>query len=482
MTARLTWFLLMLLMLPMMAWAQDEASPGADGLGDSLYPQLGNGGYDVLHYDIALAVDMSANRVSGTARITALATQPLSAFNLDFQGLQVDSVLVDAQPATFSRTGGELTITPSVPLEAESEFVTEVAYSGTPRSLLNMSGVVGLVGWSYSDGSVYTAGEPVSASTWFPVNEHPLDKALYTFRITVDDRYVVAANGINTEQISADGQTTYVFEVNHPMASYLATLNIDEFVERRETLENGLLIRNYFPVQLEGAADEVFSRQAEMIAYFSERFGPYPFDVYGVVVSNAQLSFALETQTLSFFSRSLVENSDSLTQQFVIAHELAHQWFGNNVSIGDWSDIWLNEGFATYATWLWIEHDLGRTFLENYVEEQYAFISGASLSEYGFTEQQIAEQLASWPILTEPDPDYLFHHVMYIRGALVLHALRLEVGDETFFNILRTYHERLAGSTARTSDFIAVAQEVSGKDLADFFDGWLNQREAPPLE
>jgi aminopeptidase N len=481
MRGRWVFFFLLIFVMPALALGQGDAFPSADGIGDSLYPQLGNGGYDVQHYQVVLDVMMDRNRVLGSTRIAALATQPLSAFNLDFNGLQVDSVVVDGQPAAFTRSGGELSITPMFPIAEGAQFITEIDYSGMPQSMLNVAGVAGLVGWSYSGGRVYVAGEPVSASTWFPVNEHPLDKALYTFRITVPDPYVVAANGINTERISVDGRTTFIFEVNQPMASYLATLNIDQFVEQTQVLEDGLLIRNYFPVGLADAAAEVFSRQPEMIAFFSERFGPYPFDVYGAVVVNADLTFALETQTLSFFSRTLVDSYDSFSQESVIAHELAHQWFGNSVSLGDWSDIWLNEGFATYASWLWMEHEMGPAYFEDFIRDQYDFISGVYYTEAGLTEAQVERNLESWPILSEPDPGFLFHHVMYLRGGLVLHALRLEVGDETFFHILRTYHARFSGGTARTADFIAVAEEVSGRDLGAFFDSWLNKRSVPPL-
>ncbi|MDL1900099.1 M1 family metallopeptidase, partial [Anaerolineae bacterium CFX9] len=187
MRGRWVFFFLLIFVMPALALGQGDAFPGADGIGDSLYPQLGNGGYDVQHYQVVLDVMMDRNRVLGSTRIAALATQPLSAFNLDFNGLQVDSVVVDGQPAAFTRSGGELSITPMFPIAEGTQFITEIDYSGMPQSMLNVAGVAGLVGWSYSGGRVYVAGEPVSASTWFPVNEHPLDKALYTFRITVPD-------------------------------------------------------------------------------------------------------------------------------------------------------------------------------------------------------------------------------------------------------------------------------------------------------
>jgi len=216
-----------------------------------------------------------------------------------------------------------------------------VSYSGMPGEF-NRRGDGYPVSWNSYDDGVMVAGEPAGSSGWYPVNEHPLDKATYSYRITVPAPYSVAANGQLINTISnPDDTSTFVWKSAWPMASYLATVNIAVFDVETEDGPNGVLIRNYFEENISQRTRSTFDRQAEMIEFFNEVFGPYPFSAYGAVVHNLDLGFALETQTLSLFGRR--------TGEGVVAHELAHQWFGNSVSLKSWQDIWLNEGFASYA-------------------------------------------------------------------------------------------------------------------------------------
>jgi aminopeptidase N len=269
-----------------------------------------------------------------------------------------------------------------------------------------------------------------------------------------------------TETTDNGETTTFVFEARDPMASYLATINIDEFDIETSQAENGIPIRNYFPSGLAEDYRRPFAHQDEMLAYFSDIFGPYPFEVYGALVIDKEFGAALETQTLSIFSIAMLDSSGRSPGEEVVAHELAHQWFGDSVSVGDWSDIWLNESFATYAQVLWLEHTRGRQALDERIRDMYRVVisNRDSMSPPG-----------------EPTADGLFNLGVYYWGALCLHALRLEVGDEAFFQILKTYHERYKGGNARTADFIAVAEEVSGKELSAFFDNWLYSEDVAPI-
>ncbi len=442
--------------------------PGTIGIGDPYYPTLGNGGYDVQHYTIDLAVDMEENSIAGTVTIEANATQDLSVFTLDFAGFEIDEIEVNDAAARYLRVERELFIAPAHPLPEDELFHLEVTYSGVPGEGAGRGGSLFSTGWNRYPGGVFVASEPAGAARWFPTNDHPRDKATYTFRITVPQPYVVAANGLLQEVIEDDKTATYVWSTEYPMASYLATVNIAEFVERTAEGPDGLLIRNYFPVRFADEAEPVFARTGEMIEFFNEIFGPYPFEAYGVVVADTALYFALETQTLSLFGAEIVPGALAgeggwTEPESVVAHELAHQWFGNSVSPANWQDIWLNEGFATYASALWFEHTEGEAALERIMRGYYRGIAGR-----GYTPG-------------DPGAISLFGEGIYPQGAWTLHALRLEVGDETFFDILRAYSEQFRYGNASTGDFIALAEAVSGQDLAALFDAWLFDGDVPPV-
>ncbi|HEX5943073.1 MAG TPA: M1 family metallopeptidase, partial [Anaerolineales bacterium] len=443
-----------------------KAEPGPPGVGDSLYPHLGNGGYDVRHYTLDLTVnDVATADLSGQTVIDARATQTLSSLNFDFIGFEIKEIMVNGQPAEFERSKQELTVTPSSPLAENESFTVEIQYQGSPGEM-NSIAIPIQTGWITFDSGSFVLSEPDGAASYYPVNDHPLDKASYTFRVTVPDPYEVGANGVLTETIDNGETTTFVFEARDPMASYLATINIDEFDVETSQSESGVPIRNYYPTGSPEAMRRPFERQGEMIDYFSELFGAYPFEVYGALVIDTAFGAALETQTLSIFSKAMIDPNELEGSESVVAHELAHQWFGDSVSLADWRDIWLNESFATYAQGLWMEQTRGGDALDRWVREIYAYVR---------------ENRQSMTPPGEPTANRLFNAGVYYWGALALHALRLEVGDENFFAILQTYHERFKGGNARTADFIAVAEEVSGKELSAFFDSWLYSQELAPI-
>lgn len=439
-------------------------TPGAAGVGDTYYPSLGNGGYDAQHYTLDLDVDLTTNTLAGTVTMNALATQSLSSFNLDFVGFEIDSIIVNGAQAAFAREARELIITPAQPIDNNTPFDVAVTYRGVPgRNIGEVSPFSG--GWQLYDGGVYVASEPDGSSLWFPVNDHPTDKATYTYIFTVDSDFVVAANGVLQEVIAEGERTTYVWEASDPTASYLVTVNIAQFTRVEDTTVDGVPIRNYFPAHLVEAIDPAetsFAQTAEMMTLFNQWFGPYPFEVYGAVVADTRLPFALETQTLSLFGSNAYNRNGSA--ETVVAHELAHSWFGNSISPARWQDIWLNEGFATYASALWIEATQGEEAFQNTMDTWY----------------NVIRRQPRKTIIADPGPRNLFTIAVYYRGAWVLHALRLEVGDATFYDILQTYHAEYAHKTATIPDFIAVAENVSGRDLGDFFQGWLYERNMPP--
>jgi len=437
--------------------------PGASGIGDSLYPGFGNGGYDAQHYSLDLNVtDIDPSTLDGTATIKAQATQNLSSFNLDFIGFAIDSITVNGKPAQFSRDGQELTITPVEPLLTNDTFYVEVKYNGSPEQITSVAIPVP-TGWVDFEGGSYVLSEPDGAANYYPVNDHPLDKASYTFRVTVPEPLEVAANGVLQETTDNGDTTTYLFEARDPMASYLTTVDISQFDLETETKADEIPIRNYFAQGIPQELLEPFALQPKMLDFFSKIFGSYPFDVYGSVVMNTETGSALETQTLSIFG---IDQLGRPSTEETIAHEVSHQWFGNSVSLADWSDIWLNESFATYSQGLWIEYSRGREALNDWVEAEYDFVSG-SLDELVPP--------------GKPPADDLFNSGVYDWGALGLHALRLTIGDDAFFDTLSTYYDRFQGGNVTDDDFIGVAEEVSGKDLDAFFERWFYSEDLPPL-
>jgi aminopeptidase N len=321
-------------------------------------------------------------------------------------------------------------------------------------------------GWIAYNGGIFVLSEPDGSASYYPVNDHPLDKATYTIIVTAPKPYEVAANGVLEGTADNGDTTTYTFTVRDPMASYLTTINVNNFnVETMES-ENGIPIRNYYAASLPENINEPFARQGEMIDYFSDLFGPYPFEVYGSLVMDTQFGAALENQTMSIFGMDMVNLNDIEGTEAVVAHELAHQWFGDSVSVADWSDIWLNEGFATYGEALWVEYDYGEEGLKDWVTAVY---------------NEVEAYPQFYPPPGNPAPNNLFNGGVYLRGGLTIHALRVKVGDETFFEILREYHSRYKYGNATTEDFIAVAEELSGQPLDDLFNTWLYDEQLPPM-
>jgi aminopeptidase N len=433
-------------------------SPGASGAGDPYFPELGNGGYDVSAYE--LDVEWWADRgvLDAAATIEFEATQALTSMNLDLVGLEVASVRVDGVSASFRREGRELTVELPNVLAAGTVASLVVDYSGRPEPVRSGTDVF-RVGWHTDGREAFVVSEPAGAATWFPANDHPLDKARFRFEITVPSDLEVVANGARVRTSANQGRTTWIYESADLMATYLASVVIGELTFDGYTAPNGVPVRDAYPPRLAAAARKDFERTGEMLAFFEERFGPYPFATYGQVVVDEDLGIALENQTLALFGADIVEGPGRVDG--IVAHELAHQWFGNAVSVASWSDIWLNEGFATYAQWLWAERSGGIA------------VEDSAASAHAGADRGVAPG--------DPGPDELFHESVYVRGALALHALSEEMGEGAFSTLLRRWTARHDDSNASTDDLRSLAEELSGTDLSSFFDRWVYGDELPPL-
>ncbi len=428
---------------------------GAQGLGDPYFPDLGNGGYDVIHYDIEIAVDPQSAALDAITTISAVADESLATFNLDLLGLDVSSVTVNDADAAFTREGPELRISPEGGIIAGTEFSVSVAYSGRPE-LINLISAGLQFGWIQTSEEIYVVAEPDGARTWFPSNDHPSDKATFTFRITVPKPLIAAANGELVETIDNGDSQTFVWRLDSRTATYLATLVVGEYDRVESDTHDGIVIRDYLPTSFNGVLPPSFQVSADAIEFFSEWFGPYPFDRYGHIVVH-DLGGAMETQTLVLMgSRALIDR--------IVVHELAHQWWGDSVTPATWQDIWLNEGFATFSEFLWIEHTQGSQAMVDTIE--------------GLHDSLRAIDHAA---IFDPGEAELFGAAVYWRGGMTLHTLRLRVGDDVLKEILHTYFATFSDSNATTGNFIGIAEAVSGQDLSELFDSWLFSETLPDL-
>ncbi|MFF8946157.1 M1 family metallopeptidase [Streptomyces sp. NPDC014864] len=428
---------------------------GSAGAGDPYFPLEGNGGYHVAHYDLALRYDPHARHLDGRAVLTARATQRLTRFDLDLEGLKVTGVTVDHVKAAYRRDGQELVITPRTALRSGRTFRITVDYGGAPGPVTDPDG--SRDGWIPTDDGAFVAGEPQGAMTWFPANGHPKDKSSYDFSLTVPEGHTAVANGVYRGRHTAHGRTTFRWRQSEPMAAYLATATIGTFDVERYTTRDGIEVYNAVDPREAAAAAPVLKKLPSVLAWESRLFGPYPFRAAGSIVDHAPgVGYALETQ-----SRPVYDRAPDLT---TLVHENAHQWFGDSVSLTRWKDIWLNEGFATYAEWLYSEQHGGDSAQRTF-DALYA--------------RPASDGLWAHPPGDPGGPAHLFGTPVYARGAMALHELRRAVGDPAFFRILRAWAAEHRHGHGTTAQFTALAERVSGRKVAGLLHTWLYQPGKP---
>ena len=426
------------------------------GYGDSIYPLLGDAGLDVTHYDLSITSDPRQDAISGRAVLSITALRDLGQISLDFAGPQVLGVKLGNEAVRHVQVGEKLLILPPALVAAGTAFTLTVAYSGTPALQYDSSTGGGLrLGWITQAGGSYVLSEPDGAHTFFPCNDVPADGASYSLHLDVPAGYTAVASGVQTRQVTVSGRTRTDYELVQPVPTYALTVHVGKLELETQPGPAGVQIRNAFPVGLPDNVKASFAQTPAMIGLLAEWFGPYPFLVYGVAVSADPQIPALETATLSTFPSRPESPTTAL-------HELSHQWFGDSLRLGDWSDIWLNEGFATYAELLWAQSQgqNGGALLENW----YARLARAPAR--GLPATQATQ---------------LFDTSSYQRGALALHALRVSVGDEGFRQILKAYVSRFAGKSVRTADFLDVARSIGGQAAVDAVQPWLVGPALPPF-
>lgn len=433
-----------------------QGTPGGSGVRDPYFPKAGNDGYDVTHYDLDLGYDPDDGHLTGTAEITARAEKDLSAFDLDLKGMDVERVTVEGERARWSRNGQELVVRPHEDLDKGETFRLTVRYSGTPQTLTDADGSE--EGWLPTADGALALGEPTGSMTWFPGNHHPSDKASYDVSVTVPEGLQVVSNGELTDQTTDDGRTTFHWRTAEPMASYLAALAIGDYDIRRSTVpvtdNSALPVYTAVAPSEDDAGREVLAELPEIMEWAETNFGPYPFASTGAIVApEGAAGYALETQ-----SRPVFPGAPG-TELFV--HELAHQWFGNSVTPKSWRDMWLNEGFATYAEWLWQEDNDGDSAQETF----------DALYEHG---EDDYEDLWSFPPAKPTSAARISDDPVYQRGAMVIHKIRQTVGDDSFYDIVQGWAADHRHGNADTADFTAYVEEMApDEDFDGIWEDWL---------
>ncbi|MFJ6570102.1 M1 family metallopeptidase [Streptomyces sp. NPDC091292] len=409
---------------------------------------MGNGGYDVSHYGVSLAYEPKSGQLSGTAVITARAGKALSAFNFDFKGMDVRSVTVDGKAAEVSRAGQEMTVRPRDYIRKGAEFRTSVRYAGKPVTITDPDGSE--EGWLRTGDGALGLGEPTGSMAWYPGNHHPSDKAAYDITVTVPEGLKAVSNGELRSERTSGGRTTFSWHAGEPVASYVATVAIGAYETKTYEIKSadGRKLPVYVAVDPAeaNASEKVLDRIPEVVAWEEKNFGAYPFSSTGAVVDReGDAGYALETQ-----NRPVFPGAPDLG---TLVHEMAHQWYGDSVTPKSWRDMWLNEGFATYAEWMW-EEDHGGDSAQQTFDALYR----------GDYYEDAANGRAVWafPPATPSSAAHISGSPVYERGAMVLHKVRQTLGDDTFRTILKGWAATHRHGNADTADFTAYVEKVAG--------------------
>lgn len=439
------------------------------GIGDRLFPYLGNPGYDVTSYDLSFTYPGSNDKpLQAVTTITARATADLDRFNLDFARGKVASVEIDGVPASFTSADADLVVTPGVPLPKGSLMRITVHHTSDPMAVKGQDG-----GWVRTEDGLVMANQADAAHLVFPCNDHPSDKAAFTIRITVPDGYTAVANGVQAAERRSGGSTTWTYRTEHPMATELTQVSIGRSAVLHRTGPHGLPMRDVVPADDSKTLEPWLAKTPDQIAWLESKVGPYPFETYGLLLAKAATGFELETQTLSLFEKGVFTQAayPAWYIESIMVHELSHQWFGDSVSPRTWSDVWLNEGHATWYESLYVQEKANKLMVDR------------MKAAYGFSDRwrESGGPPAAPKAPKEGQKISIFRPNIYDGAALVLYALRQEIGQDAFEQVERTWVREHRDDTAGTADFVALASRIAGRDLGTFFHDWLYGEKTPPM-
>jgi aminopeptidase N len=430
------------------------AGAASEAPGEPFFPRSGNSGYDVSHYEVHLGYAPRSGVLHARDTIEAKATTNLARFTLDLDGLEVSSVSVDGEAAAVGRGRGKIKIRPATPIAKGSAFTVELRYGGVPRKVTDPDGST--EGWYRTRDGAVAVGEPIGTAAWLACNNTLRDKATFDISIAVPEGLKAVSNGRLVKVSRLDGRREFFWREGQPMVPYLALVDIG-----KGKLEHGHIGKlptwTLVDPHLVAKSRAALNSLPEAIRFEEHLFGPYPFDAAGSAVDVAKLEYALETQTRPIYAFA--------PNRTTLVHETAHQWFGDSVGLERWPNIWLNEGLATWTEWYFAERHGGQS-----AREVFAKLYRRPASETGF-----------WnPPSGHPgQAKNLFVTSTYVRGAMTLEALRQKVGTRDVLELLRRWATERRYGHGDIEDFIALASEVSGRDLGHFFHRWLFQRGKP---
>jgi aminopeptidase N len=457
---------------PAVAFRHHAPSPGAVGIGDPLFPTLGNGGYDALHYSLAVRYPTATPQQTVQGRVTmfARATQALSRFNLDFAGDSVGSVRVDGRPASFTWSDEELSITPKRPLRDHEKFAVRVTYTAHTRTQgpedQNLP-----FGWFTVNGGSVTAGQPNFSHVIYPVNDHPADKASYDISFDVPAGTTAVGNGDLVFRRTSQGRTYSTYFMREPMASELIQLAVGQFdvIHRGEV--RGVHVRDVSSSSVTTAVEPALARTPDHLRWMIDQVGRYPFNAYGVLVGDEPFFYALETQTLLLHPAFLLRPPRPPSNyEPIMVHELAPQWFGDSVAPVRWQDVWLNEGHADYYQQVYAEQFFeGPGYTEAYWKDAYRRAN------------QLRHDFGPVAKPTGNDIFTLFSDNVYSGGSLVLYALRQVIGEDKFSDVERTWVKRYKDESVSTEQWISHVNHVTHRNLTRFLRDWLYGDTVPPM-
>ncbi|MFF3492357.1 M1 family metallopeptidase [Streptomyces sp. NPDC002795] len=438
------------------------------GIGDRLFPHLGNPGYDVTDYDISFTYHGDNSKpLDAVTKIDARATSWLDRINLDFSHGTVRSVTVNGVRAHYTTKGEDLVVTPVAAVAPGHPLNITVQHTSDPRPGKKE------VGWLRTKDGLAMANQADAAHRVFPSNDHPSDKAYFTFRVTAPKEYTAVANGLPVAKTRQGGATKWAYRTAHPMATELAQVSIGRSAVLHQEGPHGLPVRDVVPAKDTKALKPWLKKTPGQISWMEGKVGNYPFENYGLLIAQASTGFELETQTLSLFERDLFKEPayPKWYVESIMVHELAHQWFGDSVSPRTWSDLWLNEGHATWYESLYAEEEADRPMVKRM---RAAYRASDAMRADGGPPAAPKKPTSDGKIS-------IFRPVVYDGSALVLYALRQEIGADAFQRLERTWVSTHRDSTATTADFVKLASQLAGRDLSGFFDAWLYEKKTPPM-